>query len=324
MRLTSRERDILLCGQLQADAPIQRIARQTGYREHTVRYALEKFRREEVLHRYPFINIFPLGYEEYGLFFALAAGRADRADLINTLQRDRQVSWIIEVSGEFNLGVAVCARKSAQVGAWLETLAHSFEKMIVVKSIAIRRCWSLFPRRYLSRRRFPHAALSCGDTGIDVVLDERDKSILTALSDSPYSSIREIALKIAVPITTVQNRLKVLKEKKVLVGFAYEINPEKIGFMGYRLLIHAKALRKTLRERLYKYCSAHPHIFAIIECVGTWDYELKIEVESDAELHDLLGDLYEKFSTDILEIKTLRVFSTPKLSFYPFVRQAAA
>lgn len=318
LRLNRKEREILLCGQLQAEVSISEIARQTGYKEHTVRYSFERFEEAGLIYRYPFINVFPLGYEVYGLFFSLVTGGKIRRRFLDELGAHPKVSWILELGGAYNFGVAIYAKRSSEITAFLQYLSESFGTAIIDKSVSIRTSWTLFPRSYLSTKSYSTKSLSCGDVGSSYHLDEIDSRLLSALSQLRSASFREVAQSLKLPLTTAQARLKRLKEGKVIVGFAYELNPKVIGAQGYRLLIYLKAMSSKFREAFYRHCEEEKHIFAIIECVGSWDFELKVEVEDDDELHVLIGKLYEKFPRDLREVKTLTVFDTPKLSFYPF------
>jgi len=56
MELSSKDREILACAYFQADAPISWIAKQTGYREHVVRAALNKMLEVGIIARYAIIN----------------------------------------------------------------------------------------------------------------------------------------------------------------------------------------------------------------------------------------------------------------------------
>lgn len=318
VKLSEKERAILLCGQLQARASTRSIAKQTGYREHTVRYAFEKLDREGVVHRYPFINIFPLGYEEYGLFLSFVGSPKERARFLGAITKNRQVSWLLELGGDYNFGLAICARRAAEVTAFLQNLSEMFGTAIVGKSVSVRTSWTLYPRQYLSPRKFRAKPLSCGDTGEAGELDEVDRRMLTGLAKYPAASLRDIAMAMKVPLTTAQNRVKKLSTQKIIVGHAYEVNPQQIGAQGFRLLIYTKAMHGKFRAEFRAHCEADPNIFAVIECVGSWDFELKVEVERAEELHQLTGKLYESFPRDLREIKVLTVFDTPKLSFYPF------
>jgi DNA-binding Lrp family transcriptional regulator len=279
---------------------------------------MEKFREARVIHSYPFVNIFTLGLAEYGFYLSLANRREDYVRLMKWLRSNRQVAWVLELSGEFNLGIALCSQDYTLVGSWLERFSELFGEAVLFKSMSIRKSWILFPRQYLSTRRLVKGHLACRPSQHLVELDDKDRAIIMALSDNPYSSIRELAQGLQLPLSTVQHRLRQMEESQVIMGYAYELNPETIGAMGYRLLLHTPANTHKLRQQLYAYCEKSKHIFALIECFGSWDFELKLEVESDQELQEEIGKLYEAFTEHVRDIKILRVISTPKLRFYPF------
>lgn len=60
-------------------------------------------------------------------------------------------------------------------------------------------------------------------------LDEKDLAILDALQKNAKQSVFQLAKKTAIPPTTIHNRLKKLKENKIIKKYTIEIDREKIG-----------------------------------------------------------------------------------------------
>ena len=330
LRLSATDREVLLFSQLHADASAASIAKRAKCREHTVRRSLAKLEEAGAIQRYPYINIYPLGFAEYGVFFSLASGKKQRTKLLRTLEEMDRVSWLLELGGDFQFGIALCARGAGEIVDIFDTLSEQFGGIFFEKSIAVRTGWHLFPRRYLSSTKVNDGPLSCGRTSDRnttdpaTTIDELDHRILSLLSTAHYGSYREVARMLSIPHSTLVHRMQQLHERNILRGFAYGVNAGVFGMQTYRLLIYMKQVSLAAKRELHSFCTTHRNVFAFIECLGSWDFEVKVEVESSEQLTEVMELLYERFGTTLQTIKVLTVLNTRKLEFYPFGSLAAA
>jgi len=60
-------------------------------------------------------------------------------------------------------------------------------------------------------------------------LDEKDKKILILLKENSSLTVNQISKKTKVPITTVHNRIKKLKETGIIKNYTINLDYEKIG-----------------------------------------------------------------------------------------------
>ena len=86
----------------------------------------------------------------------------------------------------------------------------------------------------------------------------------------------------------------------------------------YRLLIFVNALNLDLKERFSQFFEGHRNVVSFVHCIGSWDYELRVEVQDPQEIVQLKQQLYELFGNDISTVKVLPMFSDIKISNYPF------
>ena len=325
LKLSKMDREVLLFSQLHADASAAAIAKKAKCREYTVRRCLARLEEAGAIQRYPYINIYPLGFAEYGIFFSLASGKKHRSKLLSTLEELDRVSWLMELGGDFQFGIALCARGAGEIIDTFDQLSAQFGEIFFEKSVAVRAGWHLFPRRYLSTTKLQDGPLSCGrmsdkktQSAPPTTIDELDHLILSTLSTISYSSYRDVARTLSIPHSTLMHRLKQLTERGILRGFAYGVNAGVFGMQTYRLLIYMKRISLEAKRELHAFCRQHRNVFAFIECLGSWDFELKVEVESAEQLTEVMELLYERFGTALQTIKVLTVLQTRKLEFYPF------
>jgi len=81
-------------------------------------------------------------------------------------------------------------------------------------------------------------------------LDDKDWKILTLLQEHAEYTNRQIAKKLCLPITTVYNRIKRMRQEDVIEKFTIKINHNKTGrnFAAYVLIIVNLELLKAKKK----------------------------------------------------------------------------
>ena len=98
MKLSTKEGRILACVEMDAHKSIKEIQKQTGYREHTIRYVLNQLEQNDIIRILPFIDAYPLGYQDYAVYFSLASeNKSMKEQLVKRLTESPQVSWLGEL-----------------------------------------------------------------------------------------------------------------------------------------------------------------------------------------------------------------------------------
>ena len=149
-----------------------------------------------------------------------------------------------------------------------------------------------------------------------MVVDELDLRLLAQISLDPPASARQLSAAIQEPPSTIDLRLRRLRQQQVIVGYGYTVDVQAIGFQSYRLLLYAREMHVKLRQDLYKYCLAHRNICAFVECLGSWDFEIVAEVSGAREIVGLTQNIRETFGERIEQIKLLPSFRLAAHSRY--------
>ena len=122
-------------------------------------------------------------------------------------------------------------------------------------------------------------------------LDEKDVRILQELIEDSSQSITELASKLGIPRTTVQERVKRLKESGVIKRFTVKLDYSKLGkgataFVLVSIHPEAKVRQKELAEML----SRLEDVVEVHVISGEWDFLLKIRGESVNSIGSLVVD----------------------------------
>jgi len=318
MKLTDKEATILAAAELRAQAPIEILRKESGYREHIVRHALRRLREREVIRPLPVINLHQIGFSVYNVFFSSAAlGKAARQALVKSFVSAPEVMWVGEFGGEFHYGVAFCARRPAHVIDFLHGISRKHKDVFLEKAVSLTISSTLYPRRYLTSKKLSVEPIYIRYTNDPVEVDELDMRILGALSTFGDLSHRQLASKVRTPLSTLELRIKKLREKKVIVGDIYVVSPSKFERQSYKLLIYTKGIDPELSKKMHSFCSQHPDVVYLFECFGVWGFEMGVEVPAQEDVSVIMQEVYEAFGSSVTNIKLLTKFRYPKVRWFP-------
>jgi DNA-binding Lrp family transcriptional regulator len=291
----------------------------TGYRDHTIRYFLQKAIDNRVISRRCFVNLNTLGYSQFQVYFSLASRRKEaRLGVIEALSLSDKVSWLGELGGEFQYGVSICVKSIYEVWEFLDELSESFGAIFTEKTVAVRISLSYFGHKYLSSVRRPVKSMSYAVREKSVECDQLDCDILKGLTQMHYNSGRELARQLKLPQATLDYRVKGLKKKGVVVGAYYQVQAAMIGMQSFLVLLCANSISREFREAFLDFCQRHKNITLLIHFIGSWDFELVVVVSESREVTEITQEIYDRFGASINWMKSLPLFADIKVSEYPF------
>ena len=318
MRLTDKERTVLACVELRADASVKTYRKETGLREHTIRYHLRNLIERGIATPAPFVDMHLLGYTIFNVFFSIGAEKKSTKEaLLRTLIASKHVTWVGEFGGEYQYGIALCARELGFVSHFLAALSKRFGNIFFEKAVSCQFGTHTYYHKYLSAKRFSVSPLYCGTSSEHVEIDELDDKILSALATHGGLSHRRLAQEVRVPLSTLELRISKLEERKIIKGYYYMVDAVKFGMQRFKLMVYGKGLDAALKDGLSKYCQSHPAIVHLIECFGSWDFEIGVEAEGSEPVMEVIQEIYEQFGASINTIRLLMKFRDLKTRWYP-------
>jgi DNA-binding Lrp family transcriptional regulator len=318
VKLTEKEAAVIASIELRANAPMSLLRKESGLREHTIRYALRALIDRKVLAPLPFINLHRLGLTVYSLFFTVGGEKRGAHDsLIRSLIAAPQILWVGEFGGEYQYGVGVATKRLGDLTSFLDAISKKHGAIFHDKAVSVQISSTIYPRRYLTTRKITSQPITVTfDKREPTSIDKTDEKILSALTTYGALSHRQMALKINVPLSTVELRIRRLREQGVIAGDIYSVDASKFDMESFKLLVYTKGLDSALTGRLHEYCRSNPHITTLIDYLGSWGYEINVEVRRPEELSRIIQQIYEHFGNSIHTIKTLTKFSYPKVRFF--------
>ncbi len=320
MRLSDKEAHILSVVEMDTRRSLEEIQKITGYKKHTIQYVLEKLKQKGIIKPLPFIDAYPLGYQDYAVYFSLAPeNKIAKEKLVRRLVQSPQVSWLGELGGDYQYGMAIYAKNIGECVDFLNKLSAEFGHIFFEKSINIRASFHQFQRKYLSDKKLVEVESGFfGSAKEQIIIDSVDHKILSGMANESYSSLRDLSRQISVPLSTLTCHIEKLERLKIITAYTYAIDTAKIGMQMFNLLIYAKGINQQLSKDLFEFAKHHRHIIHFLQCIGEWDFEMGVDVERAEDIIEVTQEIYQQFGERILTVKTLPLFRYIKLSYYPF------
>jgi len=118
-------------------------------------------------------------------------------------------------------------------------------------------------------------------------IDDKDLQILEMLRANSRLSEQKIAKKTGIPMTTVHNRTKKMRELGIIEGYTVRLNHAKLGkpLIAYVLL---KAVNQADQSELLEYIARIPQVCEVAMVTGDFDIMLKARIGDMDELNKIV------------------------------------
>lgn len=317
--LTEAQRRLLGVLELRGGSSLRAVSREAGLAEHTVRYQVRHLQQRGLLERpRPFVDMPLLGFNVFGIYFSLAPeDQVRKEELLRRLVASPWVLWVIEIGGDYQYGVGLCARETIEVVRFFNRISTRVGNIFFEKSFSMRLSYADLGRGYLGANLNRGPPLRY-QAGVDrVVVENRDLQLLSELSSGKHSSSLSASRALKMPNTTFERRRKRLEQERAILGYVYRVQAVELGMQLFKILIYVKGINPKLSNELFQFASKQPEVVYFVECVGEWDYEIGVEVVRASDVTHVTENLCAQFSGQLKTTKALPVFRYLKWRSFP-------
>ncbi|HMO16668.1 MAG TPA: winged helix-turn-helix transcriptional regulator [Oligoflexia bacterium] len=291
-KFTSRQKKILSYVNRNASATYEQIAKACGTRSHVARAEVQALIKAKVITPVIIIDPTAIGLTKFNVFFSISPKSAkDRQQFIDYLVSHPNISWVSELAGEFDFGIVIMARNILDLEDSFRSILSENHMLIVKKEMVVDYSWTYYGKGYLiaPEKLPPPIVFKLGAE--QFALTSLDRAILKLLAVDAFMSQQEIADKTNSPLSTVNNRIKLLSSKGVIVGYVNSLNYSKLNIHAFRLLISYGGISLPLRGNIFSFADNHPNIISMTLTLGAWDVEFSLELEDPHQIHKIISDL---------------------------------
>lgn len=319
MRLTPEQKKVLSVIELDAEISTTTVARMLRMKVPTVEHAIFRLREIGLLvGRTAMVDVYSLGLSEFGLFLSLAnTSESARQRFVRELMHDETVSWLAETGGRFEFMINILAPDAAVIRHKVESWSEKFSLSFGIRSLCVRTERMRFWRGFFGPKRsaLPRFHLRAGHRV--EYLDMLDRKVLMVLATSSFQSFRDLATSCQVPISTFLRRIQKLRERGLLLGFAYRLNLAVLNIEQYRLLITMRRLTREAHSSLIQACGRHPNIKLLTSTAGSWDYEVEVDLFPNQSARAIARQLETDLAHFVEAIEISPIFQHLKYISFP-------
>lgn len=320
IKLNKKDKEILFYLDMDARSPLSYIAKKTKLSKQVVKYRIERLIKNGVIEKFLlFINGTKLGYVAYKFYIQFQNIIEEKLDeIIRELEDHPLIVWVATCEGNYDLAIAPIARNNVHAFSILNELLVKYNEYIQ----------DILPLNYIdvSHMKKVHmtefnrdqiGAPFWGNEPEKYELDDYEIQILSILSEEARKPIIEIAKEIGCSVDIVNTRLKKLLKEGIIQGSTIIMNRFKTGFEYHKLLLKIRFYSDKEETFFLEFVKSEDNITDIIRMMGSWNYELDIEVKDIYEFHELMLRLRNKFPTNIKSYDSLMILKEHKLNFFP-------
>ena len=117
-------------------------------------------------------------------------------------------------------------------------------------------------------------------------MDELDWKILNKLNENARKSYRQIAKELNVSMSTISNRVKIMENDGLILGYVPVIDQQRIGF-DLMAMIGVRISKGKLMD-VQTEISTHPAVTGVFDITGEWDSIVVARFRNRTELNTFI------------------------------------
>jgi len=243
----------------------------------------------------------------------------DMTQMVTELEDNPYIVSIYELTGEFDLVLVFASPNPSRFNKEFKRLRAKIPALndyrIVLNVVTHR-----YPRHYLLESTHISALdteiILGGDKEKDM-LSSKEMLVIKCLVANPLARFTKIAEKTGLNVKTVKSIMNGLKKRKILKGFKYVMDTNKLGVHQWRLFLNLHNLSAERETELMKYFLKTSEVVQTNKTVGDWDVEVEIESPEKSTIRRIISEIKEEFA-DILEgFSLIEIYKYDKKSYLP-------
>lgn len=287
-----------------------------------LKYSFKILEKEGIIHN-PY-SIFDYSYFGLVLFRVYFKGgyisEKDKEEIIKKLRENQYIVSMYELSGFFDLAIEIESPNPSRFNKELKKIANLIPTLNSYK-IILNVVTHIYPRSYLINNNelmnnVKQEIIVGGDRGLEK-FNENEMIIMKNLLNNPKLRLMTLAKQTNLNVKTVKSVLKNLEKKKIIKGFKYITNTEKLDIYKFRLFLHLHNLSQEREKQLMDFMLNTQEIVQVNKTVGDWDMEVDIESFDRARIRHLTIHIRENFKDLIETFNIIEFYQYYKKSYLP-------
>jgi Lrp/AsnC family transcriptional regulator, leucine-responsive regulatory protein len=303
-KLDKKDKRLLFELYKDARASATQLASKIDLSKEAVSYRLKRLEEKEILKKVMAVaDISALGFNLFHVQIRLTPqGKLKKEELIKEFRLLPELSWVIEVSGDWDFVLIFMAKSIHDFKGVYEKFLLKTGKYIDKKTSSTIFSIDYFSPNYLLEEK-ERIRISQSMKLSTYSLDKNQERIINLLEDNGRMSLIDLANNLGVSISTIKHHLKVLEKNKILLTYIPLLEIRSLGIDRYRVVFQLTNPSET--KKFSELLSINPHVTTIIKLLGVYDVEIECEYSS-----------VEKLLEDIRTLETVVAIRSFDIMFF--------
>ena len=321
VKLDLKDKKILYELDRNSRQPASKIAKNVGLSTDGTNYRIKRLVKNEAIFRFiTLLNTAKLGLTTYKLFYRFQNTTPENeSEIIQYMVNHPNTQLVTETQGVFDLNVNFIVPNIESLHKIITEVRLKYGEFLADKEVTIMVQSHFFYRSYLLNKKLTNTRekVYYGSDAKVVPLDRQNKQILTLLAKDARVSAVDIAREIGLSSDAVIHRIKKLEHEKIIQDYLLFLNPEKIGYTWYYVMVKFRDLTGDKENKFFQFCNIQPNIWNYTSTIGPWECVFNVDVESDEHLKQILTEIKKDFSQVLREYSIIKIIKTHKFNQYP-------
>ena len=305
----------------------EKIGRKVGLSRDVVKYRIDRLREEGIIIRFhTIINYCKLGLTKYKLYIRLTnVSKEQRETIAEYFKQHTKTEWVVIMTGRWDIIVDFLLKNANEFDDEIQEAMNKFSSHIQEKAMTTSLYLVHQERSFLSSKStFMNSSNNIVYHTLkdeQVKIDEMDEHILQTIANNARMSSIDIAKLLKTTSRVIQYRMRELEKKKVILAYKAHIEPTKMNRIFCKAILSLSQAKDQNIKKILSYASTIPGAVWPQRVLGTWDFEIDLELQNYDDFQDILLQLRERFPDLIKNHEFCITWKELKLDFYPNARK---
>ena len=320
--LDAKDKAILYCLDQDARQANSIIAKKTRLSKEVVNYRIKRLLDQKIIRGfYAIIDNSKLDYMVFRVFIRFQDVDIDKEkEILRYLRKLNSVGWVVLLEEVYDLAILIWAKNVFEFKEIFDKILEEHGSYFQDSFVTIITQIHHYMNNYIYDQNDLFERVIGGKTKA-VALDDLDMQILWFLSKNAREPLLNMANKLKVAPNTIKQRIKNLKDKKVIVGFKAKIDIGQLGYHNYKIFLKLADVNPSVRLKLKEYLKLNNNVTHVTEAIGRADLEFEIKVRSSKELRNNLKELRRNFGQLIRHYRTVVVNKEYMVDYFPEIKK---
>ncbi|MBI4018741.1 MAG: Lrp/AsnC family transcriptional regulator [Candidatus Aenigmarchaeota archaeon] len=302
---------------LNARAPVTRIAKKLRSSKETVNFRINKLMEQEYIKEfYTIFNAAKMAYKFYKLSMVFVDTTPDiEKKLISYVKESKNCLQLRICDGAHDLDFIIAVKELKDFKQFLFGIKNNFGKYFSTKDMHIIARTHKFGNHFLHNGAGTRRSFDNTDIG-HYRADETDTAIMKALATNGRLKLVELAKMIKIESGVVKYRMKKLEQTGIIFAYSAMPNFDKLGLEFIEIMINMKS-HSSIPNVIQFFYQTNKVIF-IFEVLGRYDLCIELHVENKIVLRQILNNFKEKFGKEYNYYDVANVYENYVISWSPY------